>query len=575
MAAVTQRLHIRQPRVEDQLPEELPPFLRRIYLNRGVGDATQLELGLDRLLSYHRLKGIEAAACLLADHIQAQKHILIVGDFDADGATSTALAMTALARFGASHVSYLVPDRFKYGYGLTPEIVALAQASQPDLIVTVDNGISSLAGVQAANEAGIQVLVTDHHLPGADLPQAAVIVNPNQPGCAFPSKSLAGVGVIFYVMAALRAELKTRGSLMEDVNLAELLDLVALGTVADVVPLDHNNRIMVAQGLRRIRHGHGRPGIAALARIAGRDPQRLTATDLAFFLGPRLNAAGRLEDMSIGIECLCSAQQAQAEQIARQLHELNAQRREIQDQMQAEAMASLENIRLEGELPYSLCLFDEGWHEGIVGLVASKVKERYHRPVIAFAPSNGQLKGSARSIPGLHIRDALDAVAAHHPGLISKFGGHAMAAGLSLDFDAYKAFSAAFEEEVRRLLSPEQLQAVIESDGELAADDLGLAQARALAQAGPWGQHYPEPSFHGQFEILDRRIVGERHLKMTVCHPDEGAALDAIAFNAAGQAAGLGSEALLVYRLDVNEYRGRESVQLIVEHLQPVGDEQD
>lgn len=572
MSPSGKRIKLRQPTVEDHLPDDLPPLLRRVYLNRGVGEPEQLDLGLNRLHSYHDLKNIDQAASLLADAIEKDRHIVIVGDFDADGATSTALAMLALGRFGAGRVSYLVPDRFRYGYGLTPEIVDLAKSHIPDLIITVDNGISSLAGVEAARQAGIQVLITDHHLPGEKLPGADVIVNPNQPGCKFPSKNLAGVGVIFYVMAALRAELRQRGKLSEDTVLSDLLDLVALGTVADVVSLDYNNRILVEQGLERIRHGRCRPGLLALIEVAGRNRDRLGSQDLAFFVAPRLNAAGRLEDMSIGIECLLSDTFEAAKEIAQRLHDLNAQRRDIQAQMQMEAEAHLDtHIEFEA-LPVGLCLYDPQWHEGIVGLVASRIKERYHRPSIAFAPTQdgNALKGSARSIPGLHIRDALDAIAVRYPGLITKFGGHAMAAGLSIHADSLDHFRAAFEEEVSKHLEQDALDAVFESDGEIQPQELNLSSAEALAGAGPWGQHFPEPLFHGRFHVKHSRVVGDKHLKLGLTAVCKDKLIDAIAFNAADNMKELGTEVTAVYRLDINEYMGKRDFQLIVEDLQSV-----
>lgn len=560
----------RQPLVEDALPGELSPLIRRIFLHRGVGNAQEMRLDLDALLSFHKLKGIEASASLLAEAIEKNWHLLIVGDFDADGATSTALAMTALTRMGGSRVSYLVPDRFRYGYGLTPEIVELALESSPDLIITVDNGISSIEGVSRARAAGVRVLVTDHHLPGESLPDADVIVNPNQPGCEFPSKNLAGVGVIFYVMLALRAELRKRGLLQNAPGMSDLLDLVALGTVADLVPLDHNNRILVQQGLHRIRHGRARPGIQALCTVAGRDYQRLLAMDLGFFIGPRLNAAGRLEDMSIGIECLLTADTLVAANTAQRLHELNAQRRELQAQMQEEAEALVVNSVKIDDLPNSICLFDAEWHEGIVGLVASKVKEKYHRPTIAFAPSgkDGVLKGSARSVPGLHIRDVLDSVAAGNPGILSKFGGHAMAAGLSLEASNLMEFKRVFEQAVTSHLGEMGLEALIYSDGELAESELNLSTAEELEQAAPWGQRFPEPVFHGQFEILEHRVVGQNHLKMRV-KPDKGVnAIDAIGFNLAEQVIEQTSDVKLVYRLGVNEYMGKRNPQLVVEYME-------
>ncbi|MFZ5595366.1 MAG: single-stranded-DNA-specific exonuclease RecJ [Pseudomonadota bacterium] len=574
------------------LPDSLHPVLRRIYAARRVANAGELENLLARLPPASRLTGIDAACDLLYTALRDSKRILIVADFDADGATSCAVAVRALRLLGAGDVRFVVPNRFEFGYGLTPEIVAVAAEHQPELLVTVDNGISSIDGVAAAKARGMQVLITDHHLPGATLPRADAIVNPNQPGDSFPSKSLAGVGVLFYVMLALRARLReldwfTRRGIAEP-NLAQLLDLVALGTVADVVPLDHVNRILVAQGLARIRSGACCAGIRALLEVAGRRYERIGAADLGFAVGPRLNAAGRLDDMTLGIECLLTDDDARARDIARQLDHLNRERRGIENEMQEQALALLESgvASIEGRvaraeerpdltpatqlslLPYSLCLFDESWHQGVIGILASRIKDRYHRPVIAFAPANAQeIKGSARSIPGVHIRDALDSVAAHHPGLLSKFGGHAMAAGLTLKREHFEAFRQAFDDEIRALLGNQPPQATILSDGELPACDLGLELAETLRNAGPWGQGFPEPVFDGRFEIVNQRIVGEKHLKMVLKIPGSTALLDAIAFNR-GQGAGeVGPQVHMAYKLDVNEYQGRRSVQLIVEHI--------
>ena len=552
----------------------LHPLLARVYRGRGVCGAEELALDLDQLLSPDRLLNADRAGVLLADAIEAGARILVVGDFDADGATSTALAISALRAFGAPEVDYLVPNRFEYGYGLTPEIVDLAAGGSPDLIITVDNGISSIEGVAAAAEQGIATLITDHHLAGRELPAADVIVNPNQPGCDFPSKSLAGVGVIFYVMLALRAELRRRDHFEgEAPSLGGLLDLVALGTVADVVPLDRNNRILVNAGLRRMRAGQVRPGIEALLQLANRPLGSLVASDLGFAVGPRINAAGRLDDMSIGIECLLSRDSAGAMLHANQLHQLNQDRRAIEQGMQEEALQILAKLNLAGgeEPPVALTLYQSGWHQGVIGILASRIKDRLHRPVIAFADGdNGELKGSARSIGGVHIRDILDAVATRHPGLVSRFGGHAMAAGLTLPRDNYEQFSVAFAEEVARHAEDVELQAVIESDGELSAQDLRLELASELRYAGPWGQHFPEPVFDGTFEILNQRIVGDKHLKLVLRLPG-GEAVDAIAFNVdmdrwPDESA---REVEIAYRLDVNEFRGRTSLQLMVEYIIP------
>lgn len=560
--------------------DELHPVLQRVYGARGVQTAAEMEFSLEQLYPVGQLMGVERAVALLEQALSGGSRILVVGDFDADGATSSALAVRALRGFGAAWVHFLVPNRFQFGYGLTPEIVAVAAQWSPDLIVTVDNGISSIDGVQAAKARGIQVLVTDHHLAGDTLPLADAIVNPNQPGDCFPSKHLAGVGVIFYVMLALRARLREAGWFEQrrvaEPNMARLLDLVALGTVADVVPLDRNNRILIDQGLRRIRAGQCCPGIQALLAVAGRNRERLVAADLGYAVAPRLNAAGRLEDMTLGIECLLTDDPDRAAAIAAELDTLNQERREIEGQMRDQAMADIERLHLDPDspgLPMALCLFDESWHQGVIGILASRVKDRLHRPVIAFAPAEGEeIKGSARSVPGLHIRDTLDAVAARHPGLISKFGGHAMAAGLSLERRRLDAFRAAFAREVARQLRAEDLEGVILSDGELMGSDLGLELAQLLREAGPWGQGFPEPLFDGVFEIADQRLVAGKHLKLRVRPDGGGPEIDAIAFNALDH----GWEkspprARLAYRLDVNDFRGQRSAQLIVEHLEPAG----
>ncbi len=558
----------------------LHPVLAGIYVRRGIQSVQQLERGLAHLLPLDQLKGVEYAAKLLAGTVISQQRILIVGDFDCDGATSSALAVRALRMLGATQVDYLVPNRFEYGYGLTPEIVAVAAERNPDLIVTVDNGISSIEGVAAANERGIRVLVTDHHLQANELPAAAAIVNPNQQGDEFPSKNLAGVGVIFYVMLAVRAELRKQGVFGNESgpNLAELLDLVALGTVADVVPLDHNNRILVGQGLARIRAGKCSAGISALISVAKRNPSTLASTDLGFALGPRLNAAGRLDDMSLGIELLLTDDRARATELAQRLDGLNHERRQIETEMKAEAMLILDEMELDAstgkkeELPTGLCLFEPHWHQGVIGILASRIKDRLHRPVIIFAQTDdGSLKGSARSVPGLHIRDALDAVAAHHPGLLSKFGGHAMAAGLSLAADDFDRFRAAFDVEVRRHLSAEDLRREILSDGELSDNALNLELAEALRAGGPWGQGFPEPLFDGVFELVNRRIVGEKHLKLVVRPSGSQQVIDAIAFNTLDDDWPVDvKQVTLAYRLDVNEFNGKCNAQLMVEYIEPV-----
>ena len=554
---------------------DIPPLLTRIYAARGVETAAELEKGLARLLPVNLLKGMDAAVELLAQALQQRQRILIVGDFDADGATASCVGVLGLKMLGAAHVDYLVPNRFDYGYGLTPEIVAVALQRQPDVLITVDNGISSIEGVAAAKAAGLTVIVTDHHLPGAALPTADAIVNPNQPGCEFPSKALAGVGVMFYVLLGLRAHLRNidwfAQQNIKEPNLAELLDLVALGSVADVVPLDANNRILVHQGLARIRAGRSRPGLRAILEVARRDYRRLVSTDLGFIVGPRLNAAGRLDDISLGIECLLCEDYDGALQRAQQLDQLNQDRKQIEQGMEREALVQLKDLPLDN-LPFGLCLFEPEWHQGVIGILASRMKERYHRPVIAFADAdNGELKGSARSIPGLHIRDALDAIAACFPDLISKFGGHAMAAGLTIKQEHYPAFAKAFDAEVRRQLTADDLTDRIYSDGSLAADEFDMQLAQQLRHAGPWGQRFPEPLFHGDFKILSQRLVGEKHLKLVLQSTPSAPSVDAIAFNVDldiwpnpnivnAQAA---------YTLDVNEFRGNESLQLIVSSIMP------
>jgi single-stranded-DNA-specific exonuclease len=556
------------------LAAALPAVLARVYAARGVSSLADVDYSLEQLVAPRLLKGIGEAVKLLSEALARDARILIVADFDADGATSCAVAVRALRLMGARHVGYIVPNRFEFGYGLTPEIVSLAAQQQPDLILTVDNGISSIEGVAAARARGIAVLVTDHHLPGAVLPDANGIVNPNQPGCDFPSKHLAGVGVVFYLMLALRAYLRDSGWFSErdraEPNLGQLLDLVALGTVADVVPLDRNNRILVAQGLARINQGRCQPGIKALLRVAGRGPGRLSTGDLGFCVAPRLNAAGRLDDMSLGIACLLADDEQAAHGMAQELDRLNRERRTIEAEMQQQAQAIVHSLHVDSTtgLPRGLCLFNEDWHQGVIGIVAGRLKERLHRPVIAFArASDRELKGSARSVAGVHIRDVLDAIAARQPTLLQKFGGHAMAAGLSLACEHLSAFQAAFDEEVCRHLSEEDLYGRIWSDGEIAAQDLRIDLAEALRRAGPWGQGFAEPVFDGHFEVLERRTVGEKHLKLALRHKEGGAPLDAIAFNHEAEQVPARGLISVVYRLDVNEYRGLRSLQLVVEHV--------
>lgn len=565
-----------------RLTAAIPPLLQRILAARAVFDDADVELQFQTLLPPQLLAGMDSAVRLLLAQLERQGRILIVSDFDADGATSCALAVRVLRALGFQHVDYIVPNRFEYGYGLTPEIVTLATHKRPDLLLTVDNGISSVEGVEAAHRQGMQVLVTDHHLPGRVLPKADAIVNPNQDACSFPSKALAGVGVIFYVMAALRSALRARGWFaaqgMPEPNLANYLDLVALGTVADVVPLDRNNRLLVNEGLKRIRAGRACAGIMALLALGKRNPRTLVASDLGFAVGPRLNAAGRLDDMSLGIECLLSDDHEAAMAMAQELDDMNQQRKRIEAQMREQAVANLDTVQFEqGEIPAGLCLYDPAWHQGVIGILAARIKERLHRPVVAFADGgqegglSDELKGSARSIPGLHIRDVLDSVATQNPGLISRFGGHAMAAGLSLRKQDYPRFSAAFEAAVAAQLSADDLQERIMTDGELLSSELNLQTAELLRHYGPWGQHFPEPSFDGEFLIAQYRVLAGAHLKLVLCPPDDRqCVIDAIAFNidTAVWANCNNMRVRVVYRLDVNEFRGQRNLQLLIEHIE-------
>jgi single-stranded-DNA-specific exonuclease len=552
------------------------PVLQRVYGARGVRSAGEIDYSLARLLPYEGLTGLGQAVDLLVQAIADAATILVVADFDADGATACAVAVRGLRALGAADVRFLVPNRFEYGYGLTPEIVAVAGRERPDLLITVDNGIASLEGAAAARRAGMRVLITDHHLPGPELPEADAIVNPNLPGDGFVSKHLCGVGVMFYLLLALRAELRRRGrfAARPEPRLAELLDLVALGTVADVVPLDHNNRILVHQGLARIRAGRGCPGVQALLAVAGRRRERLAASDLGYALGPRLNAAGRLADMSLGIECLLSVDPARALEMAGRLDRLNGERREIEARMQAQALGDLGTLPSAAlEARSALCLYREDWHPGVVGILAARLRDRYHRPVIAFAAGLGdELRGSARSVPGLHIRDVLATVAARHPGLIARFGGHATAAGVSVRRGRLEAFRAAFEHEAGAALPAEAQPGMLPTDGALEPGELSLEVAEALWRAGPWGQGFGEPLFDGEFEVLSTRVVGERHLKLRLCPPGAGGWLDAVAFNAHGAAwAADGGRLRLAYRLSVNDYGGQRAAQLVVEHAEPPG----
>ncbi len=570
------RIVRREPDIESVASlNHLHPLLARLYAARKITSTEQLACTLDRLHGVDHLKDIERAADLLYTCLNEQRRILIIADFDTDGATSCAVGVRALRLLGARHVHYIVPNRFEYGYGLTPEIVAVAAGWQPDLIVTVDNGISSIEGVAAAKARGIQVLITDHHLPGGHLPDADVIVNPNQNGDGFPSKNLAGVGVIFYVMLALRARLRQQDWFgrtgTAEPNLAQLLDLVALGSVADLVPLDHNNRVLISQGLARIRKGQCCAGIKALAAVAGRGVERLSAADLGYALAPRLNAAGRLEDMGLGIACLLADDYDAAMAMAEALNRLNVERRQIELEMHAQALESLDRLRLAAaeDIPAGLCLFDESWHQGVIGILASRIKERVNRPVIAFAAvTPDELKGSARSVAGLHIRDVLEAVSAAYPTLLTRFGGHAMAAGLTIRRGDLETFTAAFAGEVARRVSPTDLQGIVYSDGVLEPEHHTVEVAEMLRGAGPWGQDFPEPVFDSVFEVVKRRVVGERHLKLLLKLPGYAGLLDAIAFNTPAEEIPPLRHMHLAYKLDVNDYRGQRSAQLLVEHIQ-------
>ena len=573
------QIHTRAFNLDDaDFSSELDPLLQRIYQSRGINNQLALDRQLSCLPAPSLLSGMTEAVERLITALQQDQQIVIVGDFDADGATSSALMMLALRAMGFQRLEFLVPNRFDYGYGLTPEIVDLATQYKPQLIVTVDNGISSIEGVAHAADLNIDVIVTDHHLPGKTLPAAWAIINPNQPGCVFPSKNLAGVGVAFYLLSGLRKTLRDIGWFtdngMEEPNMAAWLDLVALGTVADVVPLDQVNRALVHQGLMRIRSGRCRPGIQALLRIAGKNPKRLVATDLGFAIGPRLNAAGRLDDISLGIQCLLTDDLNEAMQTAESLDQLNKDRRSIEQSMQQEAMMELDKLTLDSErLPSALCLFRPDWHQGVVGLVASRLKEKHHRPVVAFARADdGSLKGSSRSIPGLHIRDAMDAVATQNPGLISKFGGHAMAAGLTLEEKNLTWFVEAFQAHVEKVLNPEDLNVKIITDGNLISDQISMYTAENLREAGPWGQQFPEPCFEGIFLINQQRVVGENHLKLVLSHPSAPKlSIDAIYFNMDVEQWPNNEiqQARCVYRLDINEFRGQQKLQLLVQYMMP------
>jgi len=548
------------------------PLLKQLYANRGIKNETELDNSTKTLLHAQQLKGIEQACELLYQSLLSNQKIVVVGDFDADGATSTALSMLAFRMLGFTHIDYLVPNRFDYGYGLTPETVDLAIAKGAQLIMTVDNGISSINGVKHAKKLGVKVLVTDHHLPADVLPDADAIVNPNQIDCHFPSKNLAGVGVAFYLMLALRSYLSEKKYFnQQPPNLANLLDIVALGTVADVVQLDANNRTLVQQGLARIRAGVCRPGISALISVAKRNQAQLVASDLGFSLGPRLNAAGRLDEMSYGVELLLCDDPMQANIMANELDALNHSRREIEQGMQEEALKTLASLKIdETNIPHAVCLFDASWHQGVIGLVASRIKESYYRPTFIFAKGNaGEIKASARSIPGIHIRDMLDLVDKKIPGVILKFGGHAMAAGLSIKESDFKLFKETLNELLKDQVDEATLTNILLSDGQLTAQQFNLEQAQELREAGPWGQAFPAPLFDGEFKILQQRLVGEKHLKMVL--EVDGKAIDAIAFNVdlTVWPNPMVKKVFCAYRLDINEFRGNRTVQLLVELLQP------
>lgn len=567
--------HTQLERRNTEIPQSLnslPPLLARLYAARGISTTLEIEHELKHLADPMKLKGMVAALNLLTETLQADLPVMIIGDFDADGATSTTLAMKGLRAMGFNQLNYLIPNRFDFGYGLTPEIVDVAAEEEPALIITVDNGISSISGVERARYHGIDVLITDHHLPGEELPDAAAIINPNLPEDDFPSKNIAGVGVMFFLLVALRQRLRETGwftgSSIAEPNLAQFLDIVALGTVADVVPLDQQNRILVEQGLRRIRAGRCTPGIAAIAEVAGRELPQLHSKDLGFFIGPRLNAAGRLEDMSWGIECLLTSDPDKAREYARDLDALNRERREIESGMQAESLQQLESLELDQEnLPWGIALHQEGWHQGVVGLVASRIKERYYRPVIAFAVAeNDMLKGSARSIPGLHIRDALERIDSQHAGMIEKFGGHAMAAGLSLPSRQLPAFSEAFDRVIKEMLSADQLNPVAISDGELPPNELNLETADLLATAAPWGQQFPEPLFDGQFVIQNKTIMKERHVKYSLTPSAGGAAVDGLVFGVQPtEWPETGETIHIAYTLNHQRFRGMDSLQLMIQ----------
>jgi single-stranded-DNA-specific exonuclease len=584
---------LQRPNLSNSVLVGLPGFLNRIYTARGVQSATELELSLNQLHRSETIKGLDKAVSLLLDALSNGQKILIVGDFDCDGATSTALAMLVLKTLKAD-CQFLVPNRFEYGYGLTPEIVDLAAKENPHLIVTVDNGISSIDGVRRAKQLGIKVLITDHHLPGDKLPEADAIVNPNQPGCAFQSKNAAGVGVIFYVMSGLRAKLRELDWFQQngipEFNMASYLDLLALGTVADLVPLDMNNRILVEQGLRRIRAGKCRPGIKALLKQAGKEVEQINASDMGFIVGPRLNAAGRLDDMSLGINCLLTDSKNEAELLAKKLDHLNQERKDIEHEMKLDAESQLDTFfkdfennslsnSLDGNQVWGLCLYQPHWHQGVIGILASRIKEKLNRPTIIFAPANDDpeednpiLKGSARSIPGLHMRDTLDLLAKRYPQLLSKFGGHAMAAGMSIEFNNLEAFTDAFNAIVKEALTESDLESVLLTDGELSSEDRTLENIALLERSGPWGQAFPEPSFDGVFNVLQQRVLKEKHLKLVLSDEFGTQFVDAIHFNSGWCHETLPNKVRIVYRPNINEFRGKRSIQFFIDYLEKVAE---
>jgi single-stranded-DNA-specific exonuclease len=577
---IVRRLHVN----DNHLPDHLHPIIKQIYASRGIKSATELELNVSQLCSIESLKGINQGCQVLHQALLENKNIAIIGDFDADGATSTALMMEALRLFGSDNYQFIVPNRFLYGYGLTPEIVEIAAEKGAELLITVDNGISCVAGVAKAKSLGLSVIVTDHHLPGMTLPDADAIINPNQVGCNFPSKALAGVGVAFYFMMAMRKYLREKNwfvdKQVQEPNIAQLLDLVALGTVADVVSLDNNNRILVEQGLKRIRAGVTRPGIQALLEIAGKDQKKIVASDFGFALGPRINAAGRLDDMSYGINCLLAKDLASARIIAADLDDLNKSRREIEQGMQQEAEQVLKSLNLsDNNLPHAISLFQRDWHQGVIGIVAGRLKEKFHRPSIVFAGTSDdnaadnidkstEIKGSARSIPGLHIRDLLEHIDTQHPNIIIKFGGHAMAAGLSITERHFLTFQQLFNQYAEQWLSSDDLKGTLSSDGELPTNEMTLSFAQLLRDAGPWGQNFTEPLFDDKFNLVQQRIVGQKHLKLVV--EKAGQVFDAIAFNVdlSRWPDHKTQQVHLAYRLDINEFRGKQTVQFMVEYLE-------